>query len=195
MEDLRDVIGDESKVAREQVRGQLGHLPAGQVRVPAVVECVVVPDGFRQRLEQVGRFHERADVAVCVAVEDDARFRRDRALVVAARERSLLHVALVHVLVVRGLEVGAGNFVERDEIVFHHKSRLVLAVLPAEQVGHAALAAGKENGVGRDFAKDKGLPGFLGSELDEVVIALDHRHEPEKVQKLPPPRELRLVGS
>ena len=66
-----------SEMTGEQIRSQLGHLPAGQIRVPAVVECVVVADGFGQGLEQMRRLHERVDVAVRVAVEDDAAFGGD----------------------------------------------------------------------------------------------------------------------
>lgn len=90
---------------------------------------------------------DRLDVAVDVAVEDEPRIGREGALVVVARERALLHVTLVHLLVGLVLDVRAGHLVEGDGIVLDHEPGLVYAVLPAEEVGDRALAAREEDDV------------------------------------------------
>ena len=74
VEDLGDVIGDEAHVGREIPRLHLRHLPAGQVGVPAVVERHVVADRVRERAKRWLTRARGLDVAVQVAVENDAAF-------------------------------------------------------------------------------------------------------------------------
>ncbi len=197
VEDLRDVVGDEAEVTREVLGAQLRHLPPRQVGVPAIVEGGVVADGLRQRREQVGRPGDRLDVAVDVAVEDDAGVGADRALVVAAGEGALLHVPLEHLLLGLVLEVRAGDLVEGDEVVADDEAGLVLAVFPAEKVGDGALAAGEQDRVGRQLAEHERLAGLARAELDQVVVLLDHRHQAQQVEQLAAPGEVgmrRLVA-
>ena len=75
--------------------------------------------------------------------------------------------------------------------------RLVLAVLPAEQVGHAALAAREQDHVGRELAVDIRLASPTRPQLDQVVVLLHHRDEPQQEEQLAARREVgvrRLVA-
>ena len=156
------------------------------------MEGVIIPDRLGQRLEQVRRFKHRLDVALRIAVKNDARLGGNRPLVIASRERSLLHVSFVHVLVVGRLEVGAGNFIKGHQVVLYDQTGLVFAVLPTEKICHAALTAGKKNGVGRDLAKNEGFSSLLWPEFNQVVVVFHHGHEPQQVEQLSSPAELRL---
>ena len=53
VDDLGEVVRDEAEVPGEVIGLHLRHFPAGQVGVPAVVKGHVVPDRFRQCVEQV----------------------------------------------------------------------------------------------------------------------------------------------
>ena len=77
VEDLGDVVGDEAHVGGEVSGLHLRQLPAGQVRVPAIVERHVVADRVRERQEQVRDARDGLDVAVEVAVEDEPRLALD----------------------------------------------------------------------------------------------------------------------
>ena len=88
----------------------------------------------------------------------------------------------------------AGDLVEGDRVVLDHEPGLVLAILPAEEVGDGTLAAREENHVRRDLAVDERLAGLAGAEFDQVVVPLDHRDEPEEQEELDPPGQVGMTG-
>lgn len=131
MEDLGDVIGNKPKMIRKIGGLHFGNCPARQVGVPAVMKGHVVPDGVRQGRKKMGYAGNGFNVAVNVAVKDDARIGLDRALVIAPRKGPLLHIALVHLLVIFLFEVGTGHFVKSNQIIPNDKTGFVLPVLPS----------------------------------------------------------------
>ena len=84
VKDLGDVVGDESQMARKQIRRQLRHFPTWQIRMPTVMERVIIPDRLGQWLEQVRSLEHRLDVALRIAVENNARLGGNRPFVISS---------------------------------------------------------------------------------------------------------------
>ena len=108
-------------------------------------------------------------------------------LVAAARVAAARHVVLHDLHGVGVLKAHAGDLVERHAVPVAHQAHAVGAhgVHAAEQVGRGGLAARKQDGVGRDLFVDMALAGAAGTQLAQVVVALDERHHTlDKVQAL-----------
>src|SRR5215510_15514227 len=73
VEDLRDIIGDESEVGGKMFGDELRHLPTGQVGMPTVMKGIIITDVFWQWRQEMSRSRDGRDVTFDIAVEDDTR--------------------------------------------------------------------------------------------------------------------------
>ena len=180
-EDLGQVVGHEAEVIGVgRVRGLL-ELPAWHVGVDAIVERRV--HLLRHRIEEVRRPHDRLDVAVDVADEDDRALGRDD--VPATAEGPVLHVALHDVDAVLVREADAGGLVERHHVPQRDQPALAGAQVH-EHLRRRRLAARDEVAVRAELLVDEALAGAARPQLDGVVVLLDERQQPQHVVELAP---------
>jgi hypothetical protein len=118
---LASIVENEADMAGDELRREFWHLPAREVSRPAIVECRVVGDTGGQRLEEMLSLHTAPRIEVDVAVKDEAGLTRygDRPSV----DLPILHVALIHVLVVLGVEGAAGDLIETDDITLRNQAK------------------------------------------------------------------------
>ena len=169
----------------QQARAHLGNLPARQVIVDTVKEGRIVVKLWRERIKQVRGLKNVLHGVVDVAFKDHGGIGVD--LVAAARIAAARHVVLHDLHGIGVLKAHAGDLVERHAVPVAHQAHTVGAhgVHTAEQVGRGGLAARKQDGVGRDLFVDVTLTGAAGTQLAQIVVALDERHHAlDKVQAL-----------
>ena len=182
---LRQAVGDQAIMPGQQARAHLGNLPARQVIVDTVEEGRIVVKLRRERIKQVCGLKDVLHGIVDVALKDHGGVGVN--LVAAARVAAARHVVLHDLYGVSVLKAHAGDLVERHAIPMAHQAHAVGAhgVHTAEQVGRGGLPARKQDGVGRDLFVDMALTGTAGTQLAQVVVALDERHHTlDKVQAL-----------
>ena len=109
-----EIVDDEADARGDRRRGDLGHLPTGDVAVHAVVEGAV-DQRARQRFEQVVVLRVRLrPLDIDIPREDEARVRREA-------DRPAAELAALHVVFQRGdrlvavAEGGVGDLVEDDD--------------------------------------------------------------------------------
>ena len=74
----------------------------------------------------------RFDITVHIAVENNAGVRRDGPLIIAAREGTLFHIALIHLLVGISLKVGTSYLIKGNGVILHDQSWFIASIFPAE---------------------------------------------------------------
>ena len=181
-ERLGEVVDDEPVVVGEELVPHLRDLPAREVEVQPIDEGHVVADDVGHRREEVAGLHHHVDRLVGVAEHRDAGVARrpppgragTAGLAVGLHRRDDL---LRHLLEV-------GDLVEADDVPdLHHP--LLPAAHVAEEVGDRRRA-GQQRRVRRDLLDDVALAGAARPELDEVVVALGERDEPDEEEQLEP---------
>ena len=139
----------------------------------------------RERIKQVRGLKDVLHSVVDVALKDHGGIGVD--LVAAARVAAARHIVLHDLHGIGVLKAHAGDLVERHAVPVTHQAHTVGAhgVHAAEQVGRSGLAARKQDGVRRDLFVDMALAGAAGTQLAQIVVALDQRHHAlDKVQAL-----------
>ena len=182
---LRQAVGDQTVMTSQQARAHLRNLPARQVIVDTVKEGRIVVKLRRERIKQVRSLKDILHGVVDVALKDHGGIGVN--LVAAARIAAARHVVLHDLHGVGVLKAHAGDLVKRHAVPVAHQAHAIGAhgVHAAEQVGRGGLAARKQDGVGRDLFVDMALAGAAGTQLAQVVVALDQRHHAlDKVQAL-----------
>ena len=182
---LRQAVGDQAIMPGQQARAHLGNLPARQVIVDTVEESRIVVKLRWERIKQVRSLKDVLHGVVDVALKDHGGIGVN--LVAAARIAAARHVVLHDLHGIGVLKAHAGDLVERHAIPVAHQAHAIGAhgVHAAEQVSRGGLAAREQDGVGRDLFVNVALAGAAGTQLAQVVIALDERHHTlDKVQTL-----------
>ena len=183
MQNLRQIVDNETESAGEHLGTDLFELPTRQIEVNTIQECRIVIL-FRQFLEQVGVFQHVRHVMRGVAYERHARLALER--LDATGERLVGHVVLhdVH-QVPAGLLGLACELVERHRIPIAHKPQMSVGIVH-EQFGHCHFPAGYEHAVRREFRVDVRLAGAFRPEFDQIVVSFHKRHHAYQMQQFSP---------
>src|SRR5208337_621102 len=177
LKDASQVIDDESIGIPEHPGLHTGEFPPGQVAVEPIEERPVVADAGRERAEEVGCPERDLDIQVEVALEHHGGMSSDRFL--AARVSPGLHVVLEDL---QGLRVAdpieAGDLVKSDYVPLADKPWFRLpGRVAAKQIWHRGFTTGDQDRIGGKFSIAVRLSGAAWSELDQVIVVLDKRHE------------------
>ena len=179
LEDLSQVVDNESVAAGEHLAADLLELPARDVAVDAVKEGGVVV--LLGKLVEEVRVLEHVGNSVGRVADEDHGGLRPEGLD-APGEGLVGHIVL-HDVDERpvGPLLLAGELVEGDAVPVSDQPDPPVGVVD-EELGHRHLSAGDQHPVRGELGVDVGLARPLGAKLDEVVVALHEGNEPHQVE-------------
>jgi len=149
------------------------------------VECQIVANGRGKRLEEVLGKHAFAWVKLDVAVKDKTSIAYDRNR--ATVNLAALHVILVEVLVIVGIEAAARYLVKAYYISLFDETRLGWICVAHEEFGHSDSPSCQERTVRTEFGEAERFACLARAKLDQMVVALyqgNHTHQIKQLDAL-----------
>src|SRR6266571_3658952 len=135
--------------------------------------------------------HPFTRVKFDVAVKDKAgiAYHGNRAAV----DLAALHVILVQVLVIIGIETAPCYFVETYHVALFDQAWLRRIHVAHKKLGNGDGTSGQERTVGAELGEAEGFPRLTRTQFDHMVVTLHKRNHAHKIEQLDALRNLGVV--